>query len=478
MNPLLLSLQQLTLEAKQLCRPSAALALAQLLRVLKTPSGRFQIQLTTPSGRVFLRTPPGLLNPTMLMIVRLWTLQQDAFFEHVLKHGSIRVRKEVKSDDEEQDVQLELSKREAEHNLFHPRNPQSVRGKYGYVKSEFIANSESEEAGLSSSPSAPRDEPNNPDYVETDSIRPSPSRKTLSAKEWHEWQAFQRSKRDLPPPSGNTRPTFNIVQERNAELKRRRDIVTVSDESSESDDSSDDGNWDAAKILEVRKQILAWHEKHQRGNHSASAPGDSDFDRYKYDLLMKHLKYQYKQPDGSLKRGQMPSIPEQADALLTSVVLTRPSLGYVLTGLNASGPERLLKRSRLEATPSGPSITITAFRKARMRAMEIIKVTTSAVSVACPAAEDVKWGLTAPLEIPRTRTSFATAKVQAALMFSTATAVALNKTLRTTVVTMGWTRSCPSLVVVASNLGSANSDSSLTSGSAGSSSFSFSASAF
>jgi hypothetical protein len=116
------------------------------------------------------------------------------------------------------------------------------------------------------------------------------------------------------------------IQELNAELKRRRDdVVTVSDGSSESDDSSDDGDWDDAKLLEVRKQILVWHEKQSRTNHSASAPGDSDVDRFKYDLLMKHLKTLYKQPDGSQKKGQIPSDPEQADALLSSVIVNCPA---------------------------------------------------------------------------------------------------------------------------------------------------------
>ena len=130
----------------------------------------------------------------------------------LLQHGSIRVKDEAKSDDEEHEIQRELSQRVAVHNLFNPRNQQSVRTKDGYVKNEFVAHS-SEGEDQSSSPSAPRDDPNDPDYEQTDSLTPSPSRKarSLSAKEWDEWQAFQRSKRDPPPPSGSARPIFNVV---------------------------------------------------------------------------------------------------------------------------------------------------------------------------------------------------------------------------------------------------------------------------
>jgi hypothetical protein len=115
------------------------------------------------------------------------------------------------------------------------------------------------------------------------------------------------------------------IQELNAELKRRRDVVTVSDGSADESDDSSDGDWADAKLLEVRQQISMWHEKQQRSNHTAAAPGDSDIDRFKYDLLMKHLKSQYKQPDGSQKKGQIPSVPEQADALLSSVVVNCPT---------------------------------------------------------------------------------------------------------------------------------------------------------
>ena len=166
---------------------------------------------------------------------------------------------------------------------------------------------------------------------------PSPSSSTAAAKTGHSTlmtaadvavAKADRAAKQLEIETANVQVCDEIalkIQELNAELKRRRDVVTVSDGSADESDDSADGDWTDAKLLEVRQQISMWHEKQQRSNHTAAAPGDSDIDRFKYDLLMKHLKSQYKQPDGSQKKGQIPSVPEQADALLSSVVANCPT---------------------------------------------------------------------------------------------------------------------------------------------------------
>ena len=154
----------------------------------------------------------------------------------LLQHGSTRIKDEPASDDDALEVQRELSTAVAAHNLFNPKAPKAVRSKHGYVKNKFVASSD-ENASDADSPEE-GDNSSDPDYEQTNSPTPSPSRKSMaiSAQEWREFKAFKRAQQNpaQPPPpsqqqqqqsgSRETLPTFNIVISQPPEHGDWRDV--------------------------------------------------------------------------------------------------------------------------------------------------------------------------------------------------------------------------------------------------------------
>jgi len=159
----------------------------------------------------------------------------------LLKHGSDRVKKEAMSEDDADDIRAELPTAVAAHNLFHPRAPMPVRVGHGYVNSDFIADDDDEniidedenvdddedddgedadddededDDGDDADNDGEQDDAGDPDYEQTDTPTPSPTRKSVSRSEWQAFLAFKRAQHTTapapaPPPEG--KQTFNIV---------------------------------------------------------------------------------------------------------------------------------------------------------------------------------------------------------------------------------------------------------------------------
>jgi hypothetical protein len=119
---------------------------------------------------------------------------------------STRIKKEAVSDDEAGDVLQELRPSIAAHNLFHPKNKKDTRTKHGHVKSSFVASSSSESTPDDSEEhSNPDDDEDDDTDWEPDSDVPTPSPhrpsyKSVSKKEFKEFQAFKRAA-NIPAPA-------------------------------------------------------------------------------------------------------------------------------------------------------------------------------------------------------------------------------------------------------------------------------------
>jgi hypothetical protein len=157
--------------------------------------------------RLTIRVKKGTTQvPTRAEERRLAVLTDD---RDLLKHGSFRCKREKRSDDEEQDVLDEVRESILEHNRVNPLDIKTTHTKYGHAKHDFVADSDSEVSphsgddddqdedgtGRSDEPSdsTPDDDPNDPDWQPSSSRTPSPSRKTISKKDYELFQKFKRS---------------------------------------------------------------------------------------------------------------------------------------------------------------------------------------------------------------------------------------------------------------------------------------------
>ncbi len=116
------------------------------------------------------------------------------------------------------------------------------------------------------------------------------------------------------------------LEERNRELQAelqasKRDRQSEEQELDDVGDISDEDDWDSAHILSVQKEINYWHDKQSRANHTACVPGEPALDRFKYDLLIKHLKTYYNR-EGRKEKGELSPHPEQNEHLFNQVVLS------------------------------------------------------------------------------------------------------------------------------------------------------------
>lgn len=88
------------------------------------------------------------------------------------------IKAEVKSEDDEEEINVELKASVAHHNLFNPTQKLSKRTKDKYVKSDFIDDDEEEEVPGEDSPA----EDSDPDYTPGSSPSPSPKRKSKTSR--------------------------------------------------------------------------------------------------------------------------------------------------------------------------------------------------------------------------------------------------------------------------------------------------------
>jgi hypothetical protein len=146
--------------------------------------------------------------------------------DELLRHGSYQVKSEERSEDERSEILQELDSKVAAEHLFFPRKAVKFTDKKGYVLSSFVApDNEEEEMPSERSVSRCSSHPSETDtshFTDGDSssdYRPSPhgssspsARRTVSAQEWDEFQAFKRAQHSphggRQQPSGP--PTYNI----------------------------------------------------------------------------------------------------------------------------------------------------------------------------------------------------------------------------------------------------------------------------
>lgn len=142
--------------------------------------------------------------------LRLAALTND---QDLLRGGSARVKSEQLSDDEQEEVFKELDPRIAAQRLFDRRVP--LRNKHGYVRNPFVVNdpdtgdsehSIDEDNDGGSGTTTPEDGDPSSDYVPSRSTSPE---KTITAKQWREFQAFKEAQRQAKSDAHHANQQYN-----------------------------------------------------------------------------------------------------------------------------------------------------------------------------------------------------------------------------------------------------------------------------
>jgi hypothetical protein len=118
-----------------------------------------------------------------------------------LEAKSIRIKGEALSEDDEKEVNRELSSRIKAQNFFHPTAKLPTRTRFGYVKNDFVADSDSEGEDANDEEDEDDDEDeeeqdgdDSPDYRQTNSPTPSPNRpRQVPRSQWAAFQAFSKA---------------------------------------------------------------------------------------------------------------------------------------------------------------------------------------------------------------------------------------------------------------------------------------------
>jgi hypothetical protein len=117
-----------------------------------------------------------------------------------LKQSRTIRKSEAISEDDEQDARQEVKKTILHHNLFNPTKRKSLTTKHGYFDAEYIDDDEEEEVD-DAGDDEEDDDQGDPDYEQTNSVTPSPSRKdrvTLTRKEYTALMAQLKTPQALP----------------------------------------------------------------------------------------------------------------------------------------------------------------------------------------------------------------------------------------------------------------------------------------
>ncbi len=131
-----------------------------------------------------------------------------------LKQKSIKLKDEARSDDDDRDIRRELKPEIKTQNFFRPKEAVPTHTKQGYVRSDFVADSSSssseseqdeEDDEQEEDERNTDDDDESPDYVQTDSLTPSPrGRRSVPKDQWKAFQAFTKSQQNPAPQATAT----------------------------------------------------------------------------------------------------------------------------------------------------------------------------------------------------------------------------------------------------------------------------------
>jgi hypothetical protein len=181
-------------------RARRAASLAQ--QSTRDPTAPDQHAQSAPTRTILKVKKPAVSRQQEL---RLAALTND---HDLLRGGSARVTSEQLSEDEQEEVFKELDPRIAAQRLFDRRVP--LRNKHGYVRNPFVVNdpdtgdsehSVDEDNDGGSGTTTPEDGDPSSDYVPSRSTSPE---KTITAKQWREFQAFKEAQRQAKSDAHHT----------------------------------------------------------------------------------------------------------------------------------------------------------------------------------------------------------------------------------------------------------------------------------